>query len=398
MSTFGSNRGGGRRGGRPWGSGGGYDDARPSWWRRIIAQGDNPLLWSVPMGSLAGISIRVSIIYIVWMAIELTTAHDWSFKAMYVASLFVLVLLHELGHCFACRAVGGDADNILMWMLGGFAYCRPPHNWRASLITTAGGPMVNVIFVPIFMGVMMALGAPLGSLVFNPWSPHAVTEAWLRATAAMGGPDWLKTPLFTLHITNLALLLFNVLLPMFPMDGGRLLQAILWRKAGYSRSMMAATTVGLIASVVVGLFAMSVQSWMLISLALMCGLTCYQQRQQLRFMAAQGGGDDEPWRASLGPSDGDAWRSGGEGVIGRMWSGGRTGAGGGGGGEGRAANPDAKRREKAAKAAAAARARAEADNAELDRILAKIKDKGMASLSGAEQSFLKRSTEKGRGR
>ncbi|MDP1660607.1 MAG: hypothetical protein Q8L55_01720 [Phycisphaerales bacterium] len=396
MSTFGSNRGGGRRGGRSWGGGGGgFDDARPSWWRRIIAQGDNPLMWSVPMGSLAGISIRVSLIYIVWMAIELTTVNDWTFKATYVASLFVLVLLHELGHCFACRAVGGEADNILLWMLGGFAYCRSPHNWRANFITTAGGPLVNVALVPVFMGVMMALGAPLASLVFNPWSPQAVTEAWLRATGGMGGPDWLKTPLFTLHITNLALLLFNVLLPMFPMDGGRLLQAILWRRMGYSRSMMVATTVGLFAAVVVGLFALSVQSWLLIALAIMCGITCYQQKQQLRFMAAQGGGDDEPWRASLGPSDGDAWRGGGEGVVGRMWGGGKRGGGGGGGGGG---GPDAKRREKAAKAAAANRARAEADNAELDRILAKIKDKGMASLSSAEQSFLKRSTEKGKGR
>lgn len=374
MSRFGSKYGGGSggRGGRSWG-----EDPRQPWWRRIFAQGDNPMTWSAPIGSLAGITIRVSLIYIIWMVIELLSAHDWTFKAWSVASLFVLVLLHEFGHCFACRRVGGEADNILMWMLGGLAYCRSPHTWRANLVTTAGGPMVNVVLVPVFMGVLMALGAPLGSLLFNPFG-SGVGFAWLRATESMHCADWMKTPLFSLHVTNLALLLFNVLLPMFPMDGGRLLQCLLWRKLGYSKSMWIATRIGLVAAILVGLFGAFVQSWTLLALAIMCGLTCYNQQQQLRFMAADDVADE---RWSQWGSDGDGWKLG------------KGGASMGKGDE----KSNAKRAEKATKAAQAERDRQISETAELDRILAKIKDKGMASLSKSEQAFLRRSTERSRG-
>lgn len=378
MARFGSKYGGGGGGGgRGWG-----EDPQQPWWRRIFGQGDNPLTWSVPIGSLFDITIRVSIIYIVWMAFELLSSHDWTFKAWSVASLFVLVLLHEFGHCFACRRVGGEADNILMWMLGGLASCRSPHNWRANLVTTAGGPMVNVVLVPVFMGVLMALGAPLSSLIFNPFG-SGVGFAWLRATENMQCADWLKTPLFSLHVTNLALLLFNVLLPMFPMDGGRLLQCLLWRKLGYSKSMWIATRIGLVAAIIVGLFGAFVQSWTLLALAIMCGLTCYNQQQQLRFMAADDVADE---RWSQWGSDGDGWKLGKGGAS-------MFGGGVGKGGE----KTNTKQAEKAVKAAQAERDRQLSETAELDRILAKIKDKGMASLSKSEQAFLRRSTEKSRG-
>lgn len=343
-------------------------------------------MWSVPFGRVAGISLSISIIYVLWMVFELTTTRNWTFKASYVASLFVLVLLHEFGHCFACRWVGGEADRILMWMLGGLAYCRSPHNWRANFITTAGGPMVNVVLVPILTGVLMALGVPLHALLFNPFADGAFGSAWGTAVDAMGSrgvPDWLPTPLFTLHFTNLALLLFNVLLPMFPMDGGRLLQTLLWRKLGYSKSMWIATTVGLVAATLVFLFGLMTQSWVLIGLAIMSGVTCYQERQHLRFMAQEGGGvAAEKW-AQFG-ADGEGWKVGGGG--GGSWGGAKA-----------AKTHSPRALEKARKAAEAERAKAESEGAELDRILAKIKDKGMASLSKSEEAFLRRSTQRSRG-
>jgi Zn-dependent protease len=334
-------------------------------------------MWSLPIGSVGGIAVRVSIIYLVWMAIELAGAHAWTYKLSYVASLFVLVLLHEFGHCLACRWVGGEANDILMWMLGGLAFCRPPHTWRANLATTLGGPMVNVVLVPVFIGVMLALGAPLRAMFFNPWGDGAGT-AWSLAVGSMHAPDWVKTPLFTLHLTNTALLLFNVLLPMFPMDGGRLLQNLMWRKMGYGRSMWVATTIGMFAAVVVGLagMAMGTDGFTLVGLAIMGGLTCYNQKQQLRFMGegdvaaerwAQFGGDGESWKLGSAKADKNAGKA------------------------------DQKRADKAAKAAAAERQRMISETAELDRILAKIKDKGMASLTRGEEAFLRRSTQKSRG-
>jgi len=354
-----------------------WSQSQPPSWRRVFA-GDNPLTWSIPIGSAAGISVRVSIVYVVWMILELLGSTSWEFKAWMVGTLFVLVLLHEFGHCIACRRVGGEADDILLWMLGGLAYCRPPHTWRANFITVAGGPLVNVALVPVFAAAMLALGAPLRSLIFFPFG-NGSTEAWGLAVGGMtAAPVWLRSPLFLFYLTNLSLLLFNVLLPMFPMDGGRLLQALLWRRHGFEKSMWIATRVGLAAAVIVGVaglyLLMTSNSWMLLAIAVMCGMTCYNQQQMLRVMAAQGVFGREPW-----VTDPEAWKSGPP--RGRP---------------GRTEKQDAKRRERAAREAQAERTRAQSESAELDRILAKIKEKGMASLSNAEQAFLRSSTQRSR--
>jgi Zn-dependent protease len=61
----------------------------------------------------------------------------------YVA-LFAIVLLHEFGHAMACRQVGGTANQIVLWPLGGVAYVKPPQRPGATLWSIAAGPLVNV--------------------------------------------------------------------------------------------------------------------------------------------------------------------------------------------------------------------------------------------------------------
>ncbi|MBY0307633.1 MAG: hypothetical protein K2Q09_02725, partial [Phycisphaerales bacterium] len=271
------------------------------------------MTWSVPLGTVAGITVRLSLIYIVWMVFRLADRQSigWQYELWSLGSLFVLVLAHEFGHCLACRRVGGEADQILMWMLGGLAYCRPPHSWRDSLITTLGGPAVNMALAPVLMGVMMAFGTPVSALVFNPWG--GLGSAFSSAVNAMGPhlPIWLIYGLFTLHVSNAALLLFNVLLPFYPFDGGRIVQELLWRRFGYSRSMWIATTLGLVGAVGLGLFALWGRNMQMFLVAAFGGLTCWQQRQALRFMS-QDGIADERW--SQWGADGDAWKAGAPGA------------------------------------------------------------------------------------
>src|SRR5580700_4254077 len=66
-------------------------------------------------------------------------------------ALFVIVMLHEFGHALACRQVGGVANQIVLWPMGGVAYVNPPQRPGAFLWSIAAGPLVNVVFVPIFM-------------------------------------------------------------------------------------------------------------------------------------------------------------------------------------------------------------------------------------------------------
>src|ERR1700691_4006480 len=64
-------------------------------------------------------------------------------------ALFLIVMIHEFGHALACRQVGGRADRIVLWPLGGVAYVDPPPRPGATLWSIAAGPLVNVVLIPI---------------------------------------------------------------------------------------------------------------------------------------------------------------------------------------------------------------------------------------------------------
>src|SRR6266481_4888861 len=75
--------------------------------------------------------------------------------------LFCIILMHEFGHALACRQVGGKADQIVLWPLGGVAYVDPPQRPGATLWSIAAGPLVNVALFPV-LTVLLKLAKPLG--------------------------------------------------------------------------------------------------------------------------------------------------------------------------------------------------------------------------------------------
>jgi Zn-dependent protease len=144
----------------------------------------------------------------------------------YVA-LFGIVLLHEFGHALACRQAGGEANQIVLWPLGGIAFVNPPRRPGAMLWSIAAGPLVNVILLPILSLALLTRGA--GSLNFALFLHHV----W-----------WI----------NLGLLIFNML-PVYPLDGGQILRALLWFPLGEIQSLRIASVVGLIGGACLALVA-----------------------------------------------------------------------------------------------------------------------------------------------
>ena len=103
-----------------------------SWYERPYAGGrggasgffENPLTWTPTLGRLFGIRIRVHMLFMLFVGYELLRAsvQGWfPAAAHYLLLLWTFVLMHEFGHCFAARSVGGSADEILLWPLGGLA-------------------------------------------------------------------------------------------------------------------------------------------------------------------------------------------------------------------------------------------------------------------------------------
>jgi Zn-dependent protease len=148
---------------------------------------------------------------------------ELKWRVLEYLSLFAIVMMHEFGHALACRSVGGRADQIVLWPLGGVAYVDPPQRPGATLWSIAAGPMVNALLIPIF------------SLV--------------RLSARRWGQDDPGLYVFWVNLwyINVGLLIFN-LLPIYPLDGGQILRSVLWFFVGRARSLLIASAVGLVAS------------------------------------------------------------------------------------------------------------------------------------------------------
>lgn len=334
--------------------------------RRVFGDGEDPLNWALPLYRAWGIQVRIHLIFVIMILAELISsfARDsmgfW-FKVMAMGSLFVLVLLHEYGHCLACRWVGGSADRILMWPLGGLAYCAPPDTWRANLVTTIGGPGVNVLLMPV-LGVPLGMLAGAEAVLFNPFDP-VYAFGGLHLLSGGGRPEWLQV-LWWFYYTNWVLLAFNMLLPMYPMDCGRILHELLWWRIGERRARSIAVHVGLVVAVCLFIFAMTFNAnSRLMALAIFGGITCWMEKRRLQFAEPEGyaGYDFSKGYASL-PREDTEQRD----------------------------RRQEREREKRAK-------QASDEQAELDRILEKIAKSGMASLSRREKHWLQTATEKRRG-
>ena len=99
-------------------------------------------------------------------------------------ALFVIVLLHEFGHALACRQVGGQANQIVLWPLGGVAYVAPPPRPGATLWSIAAGPLVNAALLPI-LTVLWMLGRSLDWAETQPDVYGLLRAVWLST----GSPE-----------------------------------------------------------------------------------------------------------------------------------------------------------------------------------------------------------------
>src|SRR5437867_7776631 len=120
---------------------------------------------SLRLFRFAGVQVFLHWSWFVVALIEINTrSKEYSsfvWNALEYVTLFAIVLLHEFGHALACRQVGGKADQIVLWPLGGVAYVDPPPRPGATLWSIAAGPLVNVALFPI-LSILVKLSRPLG--------------------------------------------------------------------------------------------------------------------------------------------------------------------------------------------------------------------------------------------
>jgi hypothetical protein len=229
-----------------------------------------------------------------------------------------------------------------------------PHNPRARFWTVVCGPLVNILICVICAAAVYVLARHTW-VSFNPFKPLPPPGiGWHNA----GFYFWWT------FVISYILLLFN-LLPIFPLDGGQIVQTFLWRLTGYHRSMLMSCMIGMCASAGLAIFAISIwnsSSFMLFIIAAWLFLSCYQQRMIVRET-----GPSEPWQTD------DA------GFSSSLFT---------------EAAPRRRKASKRVQRVARKRAmQAVADRKRLDSILAKVSATGLHSLTWRERRVLRIATE-----
>ena len=197
--------------------------------------------------TVAGIDIKV---HFTFPLVLVLGAVDWggkhgtagaAFGAILMLALFVCVVLHELGHSLVAQRFGIHVREIVLLPIGGVAVLgKMPRKPVQELLIAIAGPLVNV-------AIALGLGLYLG---FNGDLPLDGSQLTKLADA---GPST-QTLLQWLFAANVSLFVFN-LLPAFPMDGGRILRAVLAMFMGFSRATRVAAGVGQMLALALGLFA-----------------------------------------------------------------------------------------------------------------------------------------------
>ncbi len=184
-------------------------------------QRSSPLFASFPIGTYARADVRVSVFFPLLLVVLWFRLGDWRIATVFSAVLFLSVLAHEFGHVIAARNTGGRGDEILIWPLGGLAFVQPARTFWSQFLTAACGPAVNAVLC------LLTLPLVLG------WSPQAadVLHPFVFPRVELASETvWLDLVVLV-FVANEILLLVN-LLPVFPLDGGRMLQCVLAERCG----------------------------------------------------------------------------------------------------------------------------------------------------------------------
>jgi len=197
-------------------------------------------------------------------AVLTTGPLPWLLGIASALGLFTGVVLHELGHSLVAKRYGFPIESITLWLFGGIAQLTEmPEDWRTELYIAVAGPVVSVI---------------LGGLSYVAFVSIPATGSILVESV--------RFVLSYLAVVNVALAIFN-LMPGFPMDGGRVLRALLARTRPYARATQIAAEVGKGFAILLGLFGLlAAFNPFLIALAFFIYIGAASEAQQTTMRAA----------------------------------------------------------------------------------------------------------------
>jgi len=195
---------------------------------------------SLKIASISGIEVRIHVTFLLFLAwiwfsyYEIAGVSGATQGVLFILALFTCVLLHEFGHAFAARAFGIQTPDITLLPIGGVARLNriPDEPWQ-ELVVAVAGPLVNVVIAAALVFAVHQ-AAPLDQL-------ESIENPRIELLAKLAS-------------VNIILVLFN-LIPAFPMDGGRVLRALLAMAMPYSRATWIAARIGQVLAICLAAYA-----------------------------------------------------------------------------------------------------------------------------------------------
>ncbi len=232
------------------------------------------MTWSWKIARFWGIDIYMHVTFlliVLWVAFSYwVELHNWSAViggVIFILALFVCVVLHEYGHALTARRYGIRTRDITLYPIGGVARLeRIPDKPIEELWVALAGPAVNVVIAAVLLVILVATGGipPLRSITL------ASSSFVMR-----------------LFAVNVLLVAFN-LLPAFPMDGGRVLRAILAMRLDYLRATQVAASIGQAMAFIFGFIGLLTDPWLLF-IALFVWIGAEQESSMARLKQSLGG-------------------------------------------------------------------------------------------------------------
>lgn len=237
------------------------------------------------LGRVAGIDLYLHPSFLILPLMALFTGGVLG--AVLIGLVFGCVLLHELGHALMARQYGIETADITLYPIGGVARLeRMPRGGGPELLIALAGPAVNLGIAAFLFGAIE---------VFGPWLEHTVL------LGLMAQMLWI----------NVGLLLFNML-PVFPMDGGRVLRALLSGPLGRTRATEIAATIGRGIAVAGGLWFLLNGMFLQAILAAFIFTAASAELGSVRRDERDDRGEPRTWPA---PPPGYRWADRGDGVF-----------------------------------------------------------------------------------